>query len=104
MEQRIKELTEKLNYYNLMYYQKHTSIVTDFEFDKMLEELQNLEIKYPQFKQPDSPTQRVGGTISKDFPTVKHKYQMLSLGNTYSEEDLIDFDKRVKKGLIDADF
>lgn len=104
MEQRIKELTEKLNYYNLMYYQKHTSIVTDFEFDKMLEELQNLEIKYPQFKQPDSPTQRVGGTISKDFPTVKHKYQMLSLGNTYSEEDLIDFDKRVKKGLIEADF
>ncbi|TAE75508.1 MAG: NAD-dependent DNA ligase LigA [Bacteroidetes bacterium] len=104
MEQKIKELTEKLNYYNLMYYQKHTSVVSDFEFDKMLEELQSLEIKYPQFKQPDSPTQRVGGTISKDFPTVKHKYQMLSLGNTYSEEDLIDFDKRVKKGLIEADF
>ncbi len=103
-EQKIIDLTQKLNHYNLMYYQKHTSLVSDFEFDKMLEELQNLENQFPPFKQPDSPTQRVGGTISKDFLTVKHKYQMLSLGNTYSEEDLIDFDKRVKKGLIEADF
>jgi DNA ligase (NAD+) len=102
-EQRIIELSEKLNYYNMMYYQKHTSVVSDYEFDMLLEELIKLEGQYPQFKQTDSPTLRVGGTITKDFPTIVHKYPMLSLGNTYSEEELQDFDKRIKKILQEED-
>jgi DNA ligase (NAD+) len=100
---RIAELTEKLNHYNFMYYQKHTSVVSDYEFDKLLEELNQLEAEYPQFKLPDTPTQRVGGTVTKDFPTIVHKYPMLSLGNTYSEEELQEFDKRIKKILQEED-
>ena len=98
---RIQELTEKLNYYNHKYYQENTSEISDFEFDTLLKELQNLEENHPQFKLPDSPTQRVGGTITKDFETVTHKFQMLSLDNTYNEEELRDFDKRVIKAIGD---
>lgn len=95
----IEKLTEKINYYNELYYQKNKSEITDREFDKLLEELIKLEAEFPTLKQPDSPTQRVGGTISKEFETVRHKYPMLSLGNTYSEEELRDFDGRVARGL-----
>lgn len=100
-QDRIRELSKDLHHYNYMYYQKHVSVVTDYEFDKLLEELIKLEEKYPQFKKDDSPSQRVGGTITKDFPTIKHRYRMLSLGNTYSQDDLLDFDKRLKKLLGD---
>lgn len=100
-EERIRELSKDLRHYNYMYYQKHVSVVTDYEFDKLLEELIALEEKFPQFKKDDSPSQRVGGTITKDFPTIKHRYRMLSLGNTYSQDDLLDFDKRLKKLLGD---
>ncbi|CCH01187.1 DNA ligase, NAD-dependent [Fibrella aestuarina BUZ 2] len=96
---RIQELTDRLNYYNDQYYQHSRSVVDDFTFDKLLEELQQLEAQYPELRQPDSPTLRVGGTISKEFPTVYHRFPMLSLGNTYSEADLIEFDNRVRKGL-----
>lgn len=98
---KITELSEKLHYYNHKYYQEHISEVSDFEFDKMLQELIDLENQFPELKLPTSPSQRVGGTISKDFPTVKHRYPMLSLANTYSEEDLQDFDQRIKKLLGD---
>jgi DNA ligase (NAD+) len=100
-QQRIAELSEQIHYYNQKYYQEHITEISDYDFDMLLEELTNLEAEYPQFKLPDSPTQRVGGSITKDFPTVVHKRVMLSLGNTYSEEDLTDFDKRVKKILTD---
>lgn len=100
-QERIEKLSKDLHHYNYMYYQKHTSVVSDYEFDKLLEELINLEEKFPQLKKDDSPTQRVGGTITKDFPTVKHRYRMLSLGNTYSQDELLDFDKRLKKLLGD---
>ncbi|TAE15381.1 MAG: NAD-dependent DNA ligase LigA [Bacteroidetes bacterium] len=100
-QERIAELSEQIHYYNQKYYQEHISEISDYDFDMLLEELTNLEAEYPQFKLPDSPTQRVGGSITKDFPTVVHKRVMLSLGNTYSEEDLTDFDKRVKKFLTD---
>jgi len=100
-KERIEELSKKIHYYNEQYYQKHISEVSDYEFDILLEELQRLENQFPQLKLPDSPSQRVGGTISKDFPTVKHQFPMLSLGNTYSKEELIDFDKRLKKALGD---
>lgn len=98
-QERIAELTNRLNYYNHQYYQNSVSEVDDFTFDKLLTELTSLEIQYPEFRQPDSPTARVGGTISKEFKTVYHRFPMLSLGNTYSEEDLVEFDKRVQKGL-----
>jgi len=96
---RIQYLTDKINYYNHLYYQESKSEISDFEFDQLLNELIQLEKNFPQLSLPQSPTQRVGGTISKSFESVVHKYPMLSLGNTYSETDLIDFDQRVSKGL-----
>lgn len=98
-EKAIKKLTEQVNYHNDLYYQKHKTEISDFDFDKLLEQLIQLENEFPTLRKPDSPTQRVGGAITKTFATVEHQYPMLSLGNTYSEEELIDFDKRVAKGL-----
>jgi DNA ligase (NAD+) len=103
-EQRIAELTNQLNRYNYQYYQNSISEVDDFTFDQLLQELTDLEKQYPQYIRPDSPTARVGGTISKEFATVYHRFPMLSLGNTYSEEDLVEFDNRVRKGLRDAPY
>ncbi|HEY8401899.1 MAG TPA: NAD-dependent DNA ligase LigA, partial [Cytophagaceae bacterium] len=97
--QRIKELSDKINYYNDQYYQHDTSVISDYEFDMLLEELIKLEKEFPQFRTPDSPTQRVGGTITKVFQTVEHKYPMLSLSNTYSEQEIAEFDTRVRKAL-----
>lgn len=77
-------------------------VISDEEFDHLLRHLQDLEKKYPEFQQPDSPTLRVGGTVTKKFQTVKHIYPMLSLGNTYSEEELLEFDKSVKS-LVNQD-
>jgi len=98
-QKEIQDLTEKVNYHNHLYYQKSKTEISDFEFDKLLEALQKLEQQFPQFRQPDSPTQRVGGSITKEFETVYHKYPMLSLGNTYSQQELEDFDGRVSRGL-----
>jgi DNA ligase (NAD+) len=95
----IRGLIEKINHHNELYYLKNTSEISDFEFDQLLENLTELEKKFPQLLQPDSPTQRVGGTITKQFEAVTHLYPMLSLGNTYSQEELEDFDGRVAKGL-----
>ena len=100
----IERLSEKISHYNYQYYQKDTSEISDFEFDQLLEKLIQLESEFPQFKYDDSPTQRVGGTITKNFETVEHRYPMLSLGNTYSTEDLQEFDKRVEKGLGTSDY
>jgi DNA ligase (NAD+) len=103
-ENRIRELLEKVDYYNQKYYQEDTSEISDLEFDRLLNELIQLEETYPDLKKEDSPSQRVGGAFTKNFPTIKHQYPMLSLGNTYSEEDLREFDKRVKKILEDEGF
>jgi DNA ligase (NAD+) len=100
----INQLIDKLNNLNFQYYQNSVSEVSDFEFDKTLEQLRDLENLYPQFARKDSPTHRVGGTISKEFESVTHKYPMLSLGNTYNEKDLADFDDRVRKGLGESDY
>ncbi len=103
-EKQIEDLSAKLSYWNDEYYQNHNSVVSDFEFDKALESLQKLEKDFPTLKKDDSPTARVGGSISKDFASIPHKYPMLSLGNTYSQEELEAFDKRVKNVLgNDAD-
>lgn len=102
-QERISQLTDLINHYNYQYYQNSTSEVSDYEFDMLLEELVKLEAQFPQYRHPYSPTQRVGGLITKQFATVIHKYPMLSLGNTYSEADLLEFDNRIKK-LIGTDF
>lgn len=96
---RINSLTDLLNYYNHRYYQDSVSEVSDYEFDVLLRELADLENQHPELRRDDSPTLRVGGSITKNFATVYHRYPMLSLGNTYNEQDLRDFDERVRKGL-----
>ncbi|MFN3848307.1 MAG: NAD-dependent DNA ligase LigA [Spirosomataceae bacterium] len=102
--QRINELTDKLNYYNHRYYQDAISEISDEEFDFLLKELEKLESENPHLKRPDSPTHRVGGTITKEFKAVEHRYPMLSLSNTYNEQDLIDWDERIKKVLTDRPY
>jgi len=97
---RIKELTEQLNRHNYNYYVLDNPTISDFEFDKLLEELSRLEKENPDFVQPDSPTQRVGGEVIKQFSSVTHIFQMLSLGNTYSMEEIEEFDKRVQNTLL----
>ncbi|MFC5270006.1 NAD-dependent DNA ligase LigA [Adhaeribacter terreus] len=101
--ERIKELTRLINHYNFQYYQHAVSEVSDYEFDMLLEELMKLEKEFPGLQAVNSPTQRVGGTITKTFPTVYHTYPMLSLGNTYSETELREFDNRVRK-VLEGDF
>lgn len=98
-QERINELVDQLNYYSYQYYQEDTSVISDSEFDHLLDTLEKLEKDYPELKREDSPTQRVGGAVTKKFDTVPHQYPMLSLANTYSEEELSEFDKRVAKGL-----
>ncbi len=95
----IQTLSDKINYHNDLYYQKSTTEISDLEFDQLLESLIKLEEQFPELKLPDSPSQRVGGTISQEFTSVVHRYPMLSLGNTYSQQELEDFDGRVAKGL-----
>ncbi|OZI09408.1 DNA ligase (NAD(+)) LigA [Siphonobacter sp. BAB-5385] len=96
-QQRIDELTERLQYLNNRYYQDAVSEVSDFEFDALLRELTQLELEYPQFKHKGSPTQNVGGTVSKEFATVFHRYPMLSLSNTYNEQEILDWEERIRK-------
>lgn len=100
----IHSLTEQVNYHSELYYQQSRSEISDYEFDQMLEKLISLEQEFPEHKKEDSPTQRVGGTITKNFETVTHKYRMMSLGNTYSKEELVDWDNRVSKGLDSTDY
>ncbi|MBO4645778.1 MAG: NAD-dependent DNA ligase LigA [Bacteroidales bacterium] len=97
IEQEIKQLTEDLNRHTYYYYMLDAPVISDYEFDRLLRRLQDLERQYPQFVQPDSPTQRVGGSVTKKFATLEHVYPMLSLGNTYSEEELLEFDGRIKQ-------
>src|SRR5690606_17940988 len=96
-QKQIKELTNRLHHLNHQYYQNSISEFSDREFDTMLKELQELEARFPEFQEPDSPTLRVGGTITKNFETVVHRYPMLSLSNTYSEAEVQEFDARVRK-------
>jgi DNA ligase (NAD+) len=101
-KERIDFLTKELNRHNYLYYVQNESEISDFEFDKLLEELIHLEKMHPEWMHTDSPSQRVGGGITKDFPVVKHKYPMLSLSNSYSMEEVADFENRIKK-LIDGE-
>lgn len=103
-EKRIAQLSQEINHHNNLYYQESNPEISDFEFDKLLEELIQLETAFPDLLDPDSPSQRVGGTITKEFQTVQHSTRMLSLGNTYSQEELLAFDERVVKGLGHTNF
>ena len=99
IEQQILALREQLNNYNYHYYVLSQPLISDFEFDKLLAELQQLENENPQYFDPNSPTQRVGSDINQNFTQVKHQYPMLSLGNTYNEGEVADFYNRVAKAL-----
>lgn len=94
-------LVKELNQHTYNYYVLAMPTIGDYEFDQKLEALQKLERENPEFADPDSPTQKVGGDITKNFITVPHKWPMLSLGNTYNEQDLLDFDERIKKAIGD---
>jgi len=96
---KILELSKEIEHHNHLYYNESRQEISDFEFDQKLQKLIDLEKEFPQFLFPDSPSQRVGGGITKEFEQVKHQYPMLSLGNTYNRQELIDFDQRVKRGL-----
>lgn len=99
IEQRMRALEKELHEHNYKYYVLAEPSISDYDFDMLLKELEALEKQYPQFASPQSPTQRVGGEVTKKFQTVQHKTPMLSLDNTYNEDDLSDFDRRVKDGL-----
>lgn len=97
IQQQIAQLTKELREHNYNYYVLSQPTISDYEFDMKLERLQKLEAEYPQFASEHSPTKRVGGDITKKFPTVVHKYPMLSLSNSYSKEDIVDFETRIEK-------
>lgn len=97
IQERIEFLTTELNKHNHLYYVESNPIISDYDFDMLLHELQELEQKHPEFASPLSPTKRVGGDITKKFETVVHRYPMLSLSNSYSEEEIIEWEQRLKK-------
>lgn len=97
--QTIQALREELNQHNYNYYVLDNPTISDFEFDIKLKELQELEAKHPEYFDEDSPTQRVGGAITKNFNTVVHERRMYSLDNGYSKDELLEWEKRVQKGL-----
>jgi len=99
IELKIKKLREELNKHNYNYYVLDNATISDYDFDLKLKELEKLEADYPEFFNPNSPTQRVGGEITKNFNTVPHKNRMYSLDNSYSKEDILDWEKRIIKIL-----
>ncbi|QED36381.1 NAD-dependent DNA ligase LigA [Antarcticibacterium arcticum] len=101
IEERIKTLREELHQHNYNYYVLDKPVISDYDFDIKLKELQELEDHNPEFYDPNSPTQRVGGAVTKQFETLAHDYPMYSLSNSYSREELEDWEKRVKK-LVDG--
>lgn len=102
IEKRIQQLSEELNQHNYSYYVLNQSEISDYDFDLLLKELQELEEQNPLFSSPNSPTKRVGGDITKNFATVAHRHPMLSLSNSYSKEEIEEFDVRIRK-LVDGD-
>lgn len=98
----IKNLRDELNQHNYSYYVLDKPTISDFEFDQKLKQLQDLEAQHPDFFDENSPTQRVGGMVTKNFETIKHEYRMYSLDNSYSIEDLQDWEIRIQKVLGDV--
>ncbi|MGB1232150.1 MAG: NAD-dependent DNA ligase LigA [Winogradskyella sp.] len=102
IQQKIEALRDELRQHNHNYYVLDNATISDYEFDVKLKELQALEEKYPNFFDPNSPTQRVGGAITKNFKTTVHDFRMYSLDNSYSKEDLLDWETRIKK-MVDGE-
>ena len=96
-KEEILRLSKEINYHNHAYYVESNPLISDYEFDKLLEKLQELEKQFPEFSFESSPTKRVGGDITKKFQTVAHTFPMLSLSNTYSEEEILEWENRIKK-------
>ena len=96
IKQKIQSLRDELNKHNYNYYVLDDATISDFDFDIKLRELEKLEQDNPELFDANSPTQRVGGTITKNFETITHKNRMYSLDNSYSKEDLLDWEKRVQ--------
>lgn len=101
-QERIQALRKELHHHNYLYYVKNAPVLSDYDFDQKLKELEALEKNYPELFDANSPTQRVGSDLTKSFKQVRHRYPMLSLSNTYSEGELRDFDKRIRK-LVSED-
>lgn len=104
VKERIEELRRELNYHNHKYYVENAPEISDYDFDMMMHELQRLEQEHPEFDDPNSPTKRVGSDITVDFKTVPHRFPMLSLGNTYSLDELHDFINRIEKEIGQTEF
>ena len=100
-EKEIAKLSKEIEEHNYRYYAEAKPTISDYDFDMLLEKLIRLEREHPDLVKPDSPSQRVGGAVTKEFNSVKHKYPMISLANTYSEDELNDFDTRVRKVVGD---
>ena len=101
IQQKIEDLRTELHQHNHHYYQEDQPTISDFEFDLKLKELQELEKSHPEFADPNSPTLRVGGEITKNFPTIQHQFRMYSLDNSYDFDDLEDWEKRIIKSIDD---
>ena len=101
---KIQSLRKEINHHNYKYYVENNPEISDYEFDQLLKKLEKLEDEFPDLVTPDSPTQRVGGEPLSEFHTVEHKIPMLSLANTYNEQELIDFDERVKKHVGNVEY
>ena len=104
VRRRIEELRRQLEFHNHKYYVENAPEISDFDFDRMMRELQELEAAHPEFADPDSPTARVGSDISAEFATVKHRYPMLSLSNTYSLDELHEFLERIERECGPAEY
>ena len=102
IQQQMEQLAERIDQLNYEYYMNDRSLVSDQEFDAMLRELQDLEQQYPELASPLSPTKRVGGEVNKSFRQVEHRFPMLSLGNTYSIEEIEEFEERTRR-LLDGE-
>lgn len=102
--ERLLTLREALEYHNNKYYIDNAPEISDMEFDRLMHELEGLEALHPELYDPNSPTQRVGRDFNREFTQVAHKYPMLSLGNTYSEEELREFDNRVRKAAGEVEY
>ncbi len=101
---RMRELERELEYHSYKYYVENTPEISDFEFDALLRELQDLEARYPEFADPNSPTKRVGSDLTSEFQSVEHRYAMQSLSNTYSPEELGEWIERIRKDIGDVEF
>ena len=103
-KEEIEQLRRELEQHNYNYYVLNQPTISDYDFDQMMHHLEDLEMFYPQYADPNSPTQRVGSDLNQSFKAVAHKYPMLSLANTYNEGEVRDFYNRVKEGLEGEDF